>query len=59
MYNIRYIDCVDIVETIDLPAADRCFSLGNPVSSNKTDRHDIAKILLNMVLNSITLTQSR
>jgi len=32
------------------------FSLGNPVSStNKTDRHDIAEILLNVALNTITL----
>jgi hypothetical protein len=32
------------------------FSPGNPVSSNKkTDRHDIAEILLKMSLNTITL----
>jgi hypothetical protein len=32
------------------------FSLGTPVSStNKTDRHDIAEILLKVVLNTITL----
>ena len=33
------------------------FSPGTPVSStNKTDRHDIAKILLKVALNTITLT---
>ena len=33
---------------------DRWFSLGNPVSStNKTDHHDIAEILLKVVLNTI------
>jgi len=32
------------------------FSTGTPVSStNKTDRHDIAKILLEVTLNTITL----
>jgi hypothetical protein len=35
------------------------FSPGTPVSSNKTDRHDITEILLKMkvALNTITLTQ--
>ena len=34
----------------------RWFSLGTPVSStNKTDRHDIAEILLKVALNTITL----
>ena len=38
-------------------AAGRWFSSGTPISStNKTDAHDIAKILLNVVLNTITLT---
>ena len=34
------------------------FSPGTPVSSstNKTDRHDIAEILLTMALNNITVT---
>ena len=33
------------------------FSLGTPVSStNKTDRHDVTKILLKVVLSTITLT---
>ena len=33
------------------------FSLGTPVSStNKTDRHDITEILLNVALNTITQT---
>jgi hypothetical protein len=37
-------------------AAGRWFSPGIPVSStNKTDRHDIAKILLKVALNTITL----
>jgi hypothetical protein len=32
------------------------FSPGTPVySTNKTDRHDIAEILLKMALNTITL----
>ena len=32
-------------------------SLGTPVSStNKTDHHEIVEILLNVVLNTITLT---
>jgi hypothetical protein len=35
----------------------RWFSPGNLVSStNKTDRHDIAEILLKVALNTITLT---
>ena len=38
-------------------ATGRCFSPGTPVSStNKTDRHDIAEILLKVELNIITLT---
>jgi len=33
-----------------------CFSPGTPVSStNKTDRHDIPKILLKVTLNTINL----
>jgi hypothetical protein len=41
-------------------AAGRWYSPGTPVSSNsKTDRHDIAKILLNVALNTITLTPHR
>jgi hypothetical protein len=36
-------------------AADQGFSLGTPVSStNKTDYHDIAEILLKVALNTIT-----
>ena len=36
---------------------DRWFSPGTPVfSTNKTDRHDIAEILLKVALNTITLT---
>jgi hypothetical protein len=38
-------------------ATGRWFSPGTPVSSiNKTDRHDITKILLKVALNTITLT---
>ena len=38
-------------------AAGRWFSPGTPVSSiNKTDRHDIAEILLKVALNTMTLT---
>ena len=34
----------------------QCFSLGTPISStNKTDCHDIAEILLKVVLNTINL----
>ena len=40
-----------------LPVTGRWFSPGTPVSStNKTDRRDIAEILLKVVLNTITLT---
>ena len=36
----------------------RWFSLGTPVSStNKTDRHNIAEILLKVALNIINLSQ--
>jgi hypothetical protein len=39
-------------------ATGQWFSLGTPVSStNKTDLHDITKIFLKVVLNTITLTQ--
>ena len=31
-------------------------SLGTPVSSNKTDRHDMTEILLKVALNTINLT---
>ena len=38
-------------------AACRWFSPGTPISfTNKPDRHDIAEILLKVVLNTITLT---
>ena len=40
-------------------AAGRWFSPGTPVSSsNKTDRHDIAEILLKVALNTINLAQT-
>ena len=37
-------------------ATGQWFSPGTPVSSNKTDRHDITEILLKVALNTITLT---
>jgi hypothetical protein len=38
-------------------AADQRFSPGSPVSfTNKTDRQDLAEILLKVALNTITLT---
>ena len=37
----------------------RLFLLGTPVSStNKTDRHDITKIVLKVALNTVCLTPS-
>jgi hypothetical protein len=40
-------------------ATGRWFSQGNPVSStNKTDRHDIAEIMLKVALNTITITRT-
>jgi hypothetical protein len=45
---------------IRMLAAGRWFSPGTPISStNKTDHHDIAEILLNVALITITLTQDR
>jgi hypothetical protein len=39
-------------------ATGRCFSLGTLISStNKTDRHNITEILLNVVLNTINPTK--
>ena len=44
-YSIIYIDILFIIST------------GTPVSStNKTDHHDIAEILLKVTLSTITLT---
>ena len=41
-------------------ATGRWFSLGTSVSStNETDHHDIAEILLKVVLNTITLTLTK
>jgi hypothetical protein len=37
-------------------SAGRWFSPGIPVSTNKTDRHDITDILLKVALNPITIT---
>ena len=38
----------------------RCLSPGTPVSStNKTDLHDISKILLKVALNNITVTPTQ
>ena len=40
-------------------ATGRWFSLGTPISfTNKTDRHDITEILLNVVLNTIKQTNT-
>ena len=33
-------------------------SLGTPVSSNKTDRHDMTEIVLKVALNTISITIS-
>ena len=45
--------------TVQWFATGRWFSPGIPASStNKTDRHDIAEILLKVVLNSINLTKT-
>jgi hypothetical protein len=42
---------------IFLIAVGRWFSPGIPVTStNKTDRHDIAEILMKLALNAITIT---
>ena len=38
-------------------ATGQWFSQGTPVSSNKTDRHDITEILMKVALNTITLIQ--
>jgi hypothetical protein len=35
--------------------SDLWFSPGTPVSTNKTDNHDIAEILLKVTLNTMTL----
>jgi hypothetical protein len=41
-------------------AVGRLFSPGTPVSAtNKTDRHDIAEILLKVALNTITPNQTK
>jgi hypothetical protein len=46
--------------SVTVPATGRWFSPGPPVSStNKTDRHDITKILLKVVLNTIKQTNKR
>ena len=44
----------------DRTLTNRWFSLGTSVSySNKTDRHDISKILLKVALNTITISPDR
>ena len=48
---------VDVIKFVrDLRATGQWFSPNTPVSStNKTDRYDIAKILLKVALNTITI----
>jgi hypothetical protein len=44
-----------VIKFVSLLATGRWVSPGSPVSStNKTDRHDIAEILLSVALNTIT-----
>jgi hypothetical protein len=51
---------INYTMAVGLINSERCFSLGIPVSStNKTDHHDIAEILLKVALNTITLTLLR
>jgi hypothetical protein len=42
-------------KSLRVTSTGRWFSLDTPVSSNKTDRHDINDILLKVALNSISL----
>jgi hypothetical protein len=45
-----------VLEALVLLATGRWLSPGTPVSAtNKTDRHDITEIFLNVALNTITL----
>ena len=54
-YNINLCD-----EVCQWLAPGRWFSTGTAISpTNKTDRHDIAEILLKVALNTITLTPSQ
>ena len=54
--RLGVLDTTLCYKTCQWLAAGRWFSPGTPVSpTNKTDRHDIAEILLNMSLNTITL----
>ena len=57
---IKYINFHSIHYLIKLVndfVAGRCFSPGTPVFfTNKTDCHDITKIMLRVALNSLTLT---
>ena len=56
MQSVR-ITTNNVVKVCQCLVAGLWFSLGIPVSStNKTDHHDIAEILLIVVLNTITLT---
>ena len=56
-YNFNNCNTIEKLDIILNPSTtDRWFSPGTPVSStNKTDRHDIAEILLKVAFNSITL----
>ena len=59
MHRISNIPCSKLLMTgvCQWLEAGRWFSSGIPVSStNKTDRHDIAELLLKVALNTITLT---
>ena len=56
VYPIQY----DMIKFVSDLWQVRGFLRGTPVSStNKTDRHDINKILLNVVLNTITLNPNQ
>ena len=55
VYSIQHSLCDEVYQLL---ATGRWFSPGIPVSStNKTDRHDIAKILLKVELNTINQTK--
>jgi hypothetical protein len=57
MSSNRVLDITLCDKVCQLLAADRWFSRGTPISStNKTDRHNIAEILLKVALKTITLT---
>ena len=52
MYTIQHY----VIKFVNDPTGGQWFSPGTPVSStNKTDRHDVTEILLNVALNTIAL----